>query len=190
LISIPNYSNGQSNEAIEYYENALMKKLGEDYAGAIADFKKYIELLGTKNAEDSSTVAHIYVEMAQIEEDYLRNYAEAFNFCMLAVELDKEYQEQSEELLFYRAIAKLHLKDFKGAIKDLDKTQTMGSATFYKGIATFKAGNKKKGCLLIDQFLNMQFGGCSDEILKEYEAEYVLYEFSVFSEVRENCPCN
>jgi len=179
----------QTKSAEDYYGDAAMKRLGGDYKGAIENYKMFIAAKGTTNHNDSVTVADTYLVMAEIDVEDLRNNSEGLDYCNKAVQFDKEYQNQSEDLLFTRGIAKLYLKDYQGAINDFDSTQTMTSAAFYKGMAVFLSGNEKQGCELIIESLNNLFGGCSDQILKENNADYIFNEFKSFPQIRRKCKC-
>ncbi len=179
----------QTKNAVDYYGDAAMKKLGGDYKGAIENYKKFIAVKGTANHEDSVSVADTYVIMAEIDVDNCKNYSEALDYCNKALQFDKEYQSQSEDLLFIRGIAKLYLKDYEGAINDFDSTQTMTSAPFYKGMAVFLSGNEKEGCRLIKESLNNLFGGCCDQILKVNNADYIFEEFKCFPQIKRKCKC-
>jgi tetratricopeptide (TPR) repeat protein len=179
----------QTKSAEDYYGDAAMKRLGGDYKGAIENYKKFVAAKAIVNNDDSVTVADTYLIMAEIDVENLKNSSEGLDYCNKAVQFDKEYQNQSEDLLFTRGIAKMYLKDYQGAINDFDSTQTMTSAPFYKGIAVFLSGNEKEGCRLIIESLNNLFGGCNDQILKENNADFIFNEFKSFPQLRKKCKC-
>ena len=135
--------------AMAYNGRGSAKDDLKDYAGAIADYDKAIEL----DPKDAST----YNNRA-ISKKNLKDYAGAIADYNKAIELDPQYAYAYNN----RGIAKYDLKDYAGAIADYDKAIELNPkyTRAYKNlIALYEALNKPE---MAEEIRRLKQKNCPD----------------------------
>jgi len=132
------------SQTVEQYESSgYAKHLSKNYAGAIADFTKAIEIDPTRD----ESYNHRGNAKAKLE-DYrgaILDYTKSIEFCPIEL-ISSPY--------FNRGVAKAKLEDYRGAILDFNKViesdppSFTNAATYYhRGLAKLNLGLKDSGCL-------------------------------------------
>lgn len=172
------------------WDRADLKKYSNDLEGAIADYTLYIEL--AKDSDHSTVLYDAYNKRGEVKlkidkiesaiKDfktairlapdnhvaYLRlgrlafdnkNYKEAIDYFDKTLKNDKG----SYMARYRRGVAKYHLKDFYGALEDLDATQyrvggqDRAALLYYKGMAKIHKNFKTGGCKDLKEALKLGY---------------------------------
>ncbi len=150
-----------------YFESGKTKLYARDYAGAIKDFSKVIEL--------DPEFAGIYYWRG-LTKSCAKNFAAAIADLDKAIAIDPESDDISA--YYYRGHAKYKLQDYIGAIADFDKVIEIHSvsvhAYYYRGAVKYKLedylGAIEDYTFAIDNFSE------SLRFLQEYPIEDKTYE--------------
>jgi tetratricopeptide (TPR) repeat protein len=123
-------------------------KFLRDYEGALEDLKRYDTLTAFYPGQSGDGVYQLYIVMALCERE-LGNHPQALHYFSMGI--DSLYKEKGIHWIgffdyIHRAVTKIQLQDYTGALADLEKqnekTDKYAEHWYYKGKALVRLGHK------------------------------------------------
>lgn len=135
FIAISTFGYAQTENAKEFYNSGNQKLDLKQYAAAIRDYDKTIEL--------NRSFAAAYYNRA-LAKNYLKDYEGAIEDYTKAIELDST----NIQALNNRGLAKKALEDYNGAVEDYTKAINLNDsfATAYFNRGSVKVLMEENGC--------------------------------------------
>jgi tetratricopeptide (TPR) repeat protein len=140
-------------------------KFLRDYEGALMDLKKFDTLTNFNPSYSGDGNYHLYIVMALCERE-LGNYQTALNYFSLGI--DSMLTQKGEAWiglsdLLHRAVTKMRMKDYAGALSDLDrqmkKYDNYAEIYYYQGLIYNATGRKQEAAASLEKAKTLMSSG-------------------------------